>query len=69
MFVLDEMYETQAGLDNHWKIAVEGWEDMPVLIECKAVSAHNGVAIQGLWQGLPRLLQSIAMTSNSILIR
>lgn len=53
MFVLDEMYETQAGLDNHWKMAVESWEDMPALVEwsgkCKAVTAHNGVAIQGLW--------------------
>ncbi len=53
MFVLDEMYETQAGLDDHWRMAVEEWEDMPALVEwsakCKAVTAHNGVAIQGLW--------------------
>ena len=53
MFVLDEMYETQAGLDEHWRMAAEEWEDMPALVEwsakCKAVTAHNGVAIQGLW--------------------
>ncbi|MEM7008854.1 MAG: hypothetical protein AAF462_06930 [Thermodesulfobacteriota bacterium] len=53
MFVLDEMYETQAGLDEHWRKAAEEWEDMPKLIEwsakCKAITAHNGVAIQGLW--------------------
>ena len=53
MFVLDEMYETQAGLDEHWRMAAEEWEDMPLLVEwstkCKAVTAHNGAAIQGLW--------------------
>ena len=53
MFVLDEMYETEAGLDEHWRMAVEDWEDMHLLVnwssKCKAVTAHNGVAIQGLW--------------------
>lgn len=53
MFVLDEMYETQAGLDEHWRKAIEEWDDMQELVEwsekCKAVTAHNGVAIQGLW--------------------
>ena len=53
MFVLDEMYETQAGLDEHWRMAREEWEDVQMLVDwsakCKAVTAHNGVAIQGLW--------------------
>ncbi len=53
MFVLDEMYETQAGLDEHWRMAVEQWEDMPALVEwslkCKVVTPHHCVAIQGLW--------------------
>jgi hypothetical protein len=34
-------------------IAPPEWEDMPALVEwsgkCTAVTAHNGVAIQGLW--------------------
>jgi len=53
MFVLDEMYESQAGLDDHWKQAGENWEDMGAMMEwagkCKVITAHNGVAIQGLW--------------------
>ena len=53
MFVLDEMYETQAGLDNHWKQARDTWEDHGALWEwankCKAITAHNGKAVQGLW--------------------
>lgn len=53
MFVLDEMHETQAGLDEYWRMAVEEWEDMQLLVDlsakCKAITAHNTVAIQGLW--------------------
>jgi hypothetical protein len=53
MFVLDEMYEKQAGLDDHWKRAPKEWKDIGALVEwsgkCKVVTAHNGVAIQGLW--------------------
>lgn len=53
MFVLDEMYENQAGLDDHWKQAAENWEDIGAIVEwagkCKVVTAHNGKAIQGLW--------------------
>lgn len=53
MFVLDEMYETQAGLDNHWTQAKANWEDHGALWEwaqnCKVVTAHNGKAVQGLW--------------------
>jgi hypothetical protein len=53
MFVLDEMYENQAGLDDHWKRAPEQWGDIGAFVEwagkCKVITAHNGVAIQGLW--------------------
>lgn len=53
MFVLDELYETQAGLDNHWREAGETWEDLGAFVEwsgnCKAITAHNGVVVQGLW--------------------
>ena len=28
MFVLDEMYENQSGLDDHWRLAGESWEDI-----------------------------------------
>ncbi len=53
MFVLDEMYENQAGLDDHWKRAPVEWKDIGALVKwaekCKVITAHNGVAIQGLW--------------------
>jgi hypothetical protein len=53
MFVLDELYETQAGLDDHWKQAAEGWEDFGTIgqwaSECKVVTLHSGKVTQGLW--------------------
>lgn len=53
MFVLDELYETQAGLDDHWKQAAESWEDLGAIVEwagkCKVVTSHGGKVIQGLW--------------------
>ncbi len=53
MFVLDEMYENQSGLDDHWKQAGESWEDLGAIVEwadkCTVVTAHNGKAVQGLW--------------------
>ncbi len=53
MFVLDEMYETQAGLDDHWQQAADNWEDLGAILEwaskCKVITAHNGVAVQALW--------------------
>ena len=53
MFVLDELYETQAGLDDHWKQAAESWEDFGAVAawagKCKVVTSHGGKVIQGLW--------------------
>ncbi len=53
MFVLDELYENQAGLDDHWKRAPVQWEDIGSFVtwggKCQVITAHNGVAIQGLW--------------------
>jgi len=53
MFVLDELYETQAGLDDHWKQAAESWEDLGAIVEwsgkCKVITSHGGKVIQGLW--------------------
>ena len=53
MFVLDELYETQAGLDDHWKQAAESWKDFGAVAEwagkCKVVTSHGGKVIQGLW--------------------
>ena len=53
MFVLDELYETQAGLDNHWREAAATWEDLQAIVawssNCKVITAHNGVAVQALW--------------------
>ncbi|MGI9533559.1 MAG: hypothetical protein ACR2NW_01285 [Thermodesulfobacteriota bacterium] len=53
MFVLDELYETQAGLDDHWKRAPEEWEDLGAIVEwsgnCRVITSHGGKVIQGLW--------------------
>ena len=53
MFVLDELYETQDGLDDHWKQAAESWEDLAAIVDwsskCKVITSHGGKVIQGLW--------------------
>ncbi|MGI8861405.1 MAG: hypothetical protein ACR2GV_01570 [Gaiellaceae bacterium] len=52
-FVLNEVYETQAGVDDHWKQAAEGWEDFGALAEwggkCKVTTLHGSPVVQSLW--------------------
>jgi hypothetical protein len=52
VFVLYEIYETPAGVPNHWKMALESWEDAPAFMDWskgRATTLHNGTVVQALW--------------------
>jgi hypothetical protein len=53
-FVLDEFYESPAGVVEHWKQAVETWQDLPAFMDWtakgkKVVTLHSGTVVQALW--------------------
>jgi hypothetical protein len=52
IFVLNEVYESPAGVDNHWKLAAETWQDLPPAFlnwsRGKATTLHNGTVVQTL---------------------
>jgi len=54
MFVLDEFYESPAGVVEHWRLAVESWPDLNAFMDwtnrAKRVSTlHSGTLVQALW--------------------
>jgi len=54
IFVLDEFYESPAGVVEHWRLARETWEDLPAFMDWtgkakKVVTLHSGTVVQGLW--------------------
>jgi hypothetical protein len=52
MFVLNEIYESPAGVANHWKLAIETWPDLPAFMDWskgRATTLHNGTVVQAVW--------------------
>jgi len=53
MFVLYEVYESPAGVDEHWRLARETWDELPAFLKwsvaCKASTLHYGSVVQALW--------------------
>lgn len=53
IFVLDEFYESPAGVARHWKDAIDNWKDLSDLVawsaKGKVATLHSGTAIQALW--------------------
>ena len=52
IFVLSEVYESPAGVVEHWRQAGESWEDLPAFMDWsqgKAATLHSGTVIQALW--------------------
>ena len=50
--MLSELYESPAGVVEHWRLAVESWEDLPAFMEWskgKAATLHDGGVVQALW--------------------
>ena len=52
-FVLTEVYENPAGLDDHWRQAAESWEDFDAFMEwaskVKVTTLHGSPVIHSLW--------------------
>jgi hypothetical protein len=53
IFVLDEFYESPAGIANHWQEAMNTWSELPAMMawagKAKVATLHNGAAVQALW--------------------
>ena len=53
IFVLSEIYETPAGVPEHWRLAVEGWPDLPAFMDwsakVKVGTLHSGTIVHSLW--------------------
>lgn len=52
-FVLSEVYETPAGLADHWKQGAEGWKDFNAFVEwasnVKVAALHGAPVVYSLW--------------------
>jgi hypothetical protein len=53
IFVLNEIYESSAGVAEHWRLASESWPDLPAFLDwsvrCDAATLHSGGVVQSLW--------------------
>jgi len=52
-YVLSEIYESPAGIQNHWAQAQKSWGDFGtmagVISQCNAQTLHGGTLVQSLW--------------------
>ena len=52
-FVLTEMYESDAGVANHWKMGSETWPDFNAMVkwlgECESSVVHGCPVLHALW--------------------
>src|SRR4051794_41929664 len=55
IFVLSEVYETPAGVGEHWKQAIETWQDLPAFMGWGGRGTvgrrHTGPVVQRGWEG------------------
>jgi hypothetical protein len=53
VFVLDEYYESPAGIARHWQDGIDNWGDMSAVgawsAKARVATLHNGTAVQALW--------------------
>ncbi len=52
--LIDEYYESPAGIARHWQDAMDNWPDMSAAVpawsaKATVVTLHNGTAVQALW--------------------
>ena len=52
-YVLNEIYESPAGIDEHWAQAQKSWSDFGAMVEmigsCHPQTLHAGSIAQSLW--------------------
>ena len=53
IYVLDEIYESPAGVPRHWQDAIDNWQDMGAIVawsaRARVATLHSGTVIQALW--------------------
>src|SRR4051794_22825577 len=54
VYVLDEYYESPAGVARHWQDGMDNWaDDLSAVMEASAkatvTTLHSGTVMQGLW--------------------
>jgi len=53
IFVLDEYYESPAGIARHWQDAIDNWGDLSAVVawsgKATVATLHNGTAVQARW--------------------
>jgi len=52
-FILSEVYESEAGVQDHFAMAMSGWQDFPSLVEwlgkCKVAGLPAARIVNSLW--------------------
>jgi hypothetical protein len=52
-FVLSEVYQSPAGVAEHWKQAIDNWRDLQAFLDWgakgKVATLHSGTVVQSLW--------------------
>jgi hypothetical protein len=52
-YVLNEIYESAAGIEDHWEQAQASWADFGAMVRligsCNPVTLHGGEIMQSLW--------------------
>lgn len=53
VYVIEEVYESPAGVADHWQQGMENWEDFQNFVawaqKCDVTSQHSGTVINSLW--------------------
>lgn len=53
VYVLDEYYESPAGVPRHWQDAIDNWPDLAAVVEASSrasvTTLHSGTVVQALW--------------------
>ena len=52
-YVLSEVYDSPAGIENHWRLSQESWSDFGAMVEllgnCDTHTLHGGSIARSLW--------------------
>jgi hypothetical protein len=53
IFTLVELYQSPAGVPEHWRQAAANWQDLPAFLDWsrrnRVSTLHDGVVVQALW--------------------
>ena len=52
-YVREEVYETQAGVDDHWRMGTQEWSEFSAFAawasKCTVTALHGSPVVQSLW--------------------